>query len=106
MQKAIDALLKFRDERDWSQFHDPKNLAIAISTEANELLAEFLWKKPEEADRTKVRDEIADVLSYCLLLANHYGFDPETIVMEKITKNELRYPAAKARGNAKKYNEF
>jgi NTP pyrophosphatase (non-canonical NTP hydrolase) len=106
MEKAIKALLTFREERDWAQFHDPKNLAIAISTEANELLAEFLWKNPEDANPDKVKDEIADVLSYCLLLANHYEFDPETIVLEKIKRNEMRYPADKARGNAKKYNEL
>ena len=106
MRTAIEALVRFRDERDWSQFHDPKNLAIAISTEANELLAEFLWKKAEVADKDKVKDEIADVLSYCMLMAHHYGLDPETIVLEKMRKNELRYPADKSKGNAKKYNEL
>ena len=106
MKDAIRALLEFRDEREWAQFHDPKNLAIAISTEANELLAEFLWRKAEEANWEKVKDEIADVLSYCLLMAQHYGLDPETIVLEKIRKNEIRYPSDKSRGNAKKYNEL
>ena len=106
MEEAIRALIKFRDDRDWAQFHDPKNLAIAISTEANELLAEFLWKSSDASDVEKVKDEISDVLSYCLLMAHHYGFDPEKIVLDKVKKNELRYPTDKARGNAKKYNEL
>jgi NTP pyrophosphatase (non-canonical NTP hydrolase) len=106
MEKAKEAITKFRNARDWAQFHDPKNLAIAISTEANELLNEFLWKSHDQADKNKVKDELADVLSYCLLMANHYGLDPEQIVLEKIEKNERRYPVDKSKGNAKKYNEL
>lgn len=100
------ALLAFRDERDWEQFHNPKDLATAISIEAGELLEHFLWKKAEDADAEKVKEELADVLSFCLLLAHHYGFDVHDIVVEKIGKNAEKYPADKARGTAKKYNEL
>jgi NTP pyrophosphatase (non-canonical NTP hydrolase) len=106
MEKAMEALLAFRDSRDWAQFHNPKDLAIAISTEANELLAEYLWKSAGDVDVEKVKDEIADVLSYCLLIASHYGLDPETIILEKVARNEIRYPIEKSRGSAKKYNEL
>jgi NTP pyrophosphatase (non-canonical NTP hydrolase) len=106
MKKAMEALLAFRDSRDWAQFHNPKDLAIAISTEANELLAEYLWKSAGDVDVEKVKDEIADVLSYCLLIASHYGLDPETIILEKVARNEIRYPIEKSRGSAKKYNEL
>lgn len=106
MEKALQAILSFRDARDWKQFHNHKDLAVAISVEANELLAEFLWKSPEDADREKVRDELADIMSYCLLIAHGYGFEPETIVLDKVARNEERYPVSKSKGNAKKHNEL
>lgn len=106
MEKALQAILAFRDARDWKQFHNPKDLAVAISVEANELLAEFLWKAAESADRDKVKDELADILSFCLLMAHGYGLDPEQIVLDKVARNEERYPVSKSRGNAKKHNEL
>ncbi len=106
VNEIIEALLAFRDERDWEQFHNPKDLALAVSVEAAELLELFLWKKHEEADREKVKEEIADVLAFTFLLAEKYGFDVKQIVMEKIERNRLKYPVEKARGSARKYTEY
>jgi NTP pyrophosphatase (non-canonical NTP hydrolase) len=106
MEKALDALLKFRDERNWKQFHNPKDLAIAIQLEASELLEEYLWKTSEEGNVDKIKDELADVISYILLFAKHYEIDLEEIILEKIEKNKLKYPVEKSKGNAKKYNEL
>ena len=99
-------LLEFRDERDWAQFHNAKDLALALSIEAAELNELFLWKKPEEANLEKVKDELADVLGYALLLAEKYDLDIKEIVTNKIKKNAEKYPVNKAKGTAKKYNEL
>ena len=105
--KEITAeLLKFRNERDWEQFHNPKDLALAINIEAGELLEEFLWKKPEEAKIEKVKEELADVFAYAFLLAEKYDFDVKEIVLDKIKINGEKYPIDKAKGIAKKYNEL
>lgn len=101
-EKLTDALVQFRDERDWEQFHNPKDLAIALNIEAGELLENFLWKQPQDADINKVKEELADVLAYALLIAKHYNFNVEDIVLDKIAKNALKYPADKAKGSAKK----
>ena len=106
MDKIIAALKAFRDERDWSQFHNARDLAIALNIEAAELLEAFLWKDANAADPEKVREELADVFSFALLLADKYGFNVEEIVLEKIRRNAEKYPADKARGNAKKYTEL
>lgn len=106
MEKLISALKDFRDEREWTQFHNAKDLALALSIEAGELLEAFLWKDAATADREKVKEELADVFSFALLLAEKYGFDVEDIVLEKIRRNAEKYPANKARGNAKKYTEL
>ncbi|MCF6403569.1 nucleotide pyrophosphohydrolase [Chitinophaga filiformis] len=106
MENLINALKAFRDERDWTQFHNAKDLALALSIEASELLETFLWKDAEDADRNKVKEELADVFSFALLLAEKYNFDVEEIVLEKIRKNAEKYPADKAKGNAKKYTEL
>ncbi|MBG6233511.1 NTP pyrophosphatase (non-canonical NTP hydrolase) [Pedobacter sp. CAN_A7] len=100
------ALVDFRDERDWEQFHNPKDLALALSIEAAELNELFLWKKSEEADVQKVKDELADVLAYALLLADSYKFDINEIVLNKIKKNAEKYPVDKSKGTSKKYNEL
>jgi NTP pyrophosphatase (non-canonical NTP hydrolase) len=105
-EEIIQELLKFRDERDWEQFHNPKDLALAISIESAELLELFLWKKAEEAYSEKVKEELADIFSFSFLLAEKYGFDVKQIVLEKIKKNEKKYPVDKAKGSAKKYNEL
>ena len=106
IEEIIEALKQFRNDRDWEQFHNPKDLAIAISIEANELLELFLWKKAEDAKREKVKEELADILSYAFLLAEKYKFDIKEIVLDKIEKNGQKYPVEKSKGTAKKYNEL
>ena len=109
MKKAIQALKAFRDERDWAQFHNPKDLAAALSIEAAELQELFLWKKQDEledADPQRVREELADIMAYALLLADHYEFDIEQMVLDKIEQNGRKYPVEKAKGTAAKYNEL
>ena len=80
IKKITDKLIKFRNERDWEQFHNPKDLALAINIEAGELLENFLWKSPEEANIEKIKEELADVFAYALLLAEKYDFDVKEIV--------------------------
>lgn len=106
MDNIIKKLISFRNEREWEQFHNAKDLALAISIEAGELLEVFLWKNAEDADVEKVKEELADILAYSLLLANKYGLDVRQIVEEKIKKNEEKYPIAKSKGSSKKYNEL
>jgi NTP pyrophosphatase (non-canonical NTP hydrolase) len=99
-------LIKFRDDRDWEQFHNPKDLALAISVEAGELLELFLWKEAAEAKVEKVKEELADVLTFSFLLAHKYGLDIKQIMLEKMSANAKKYPVDKAKGNARKYNEL
>lgn len=109
IQELIEALKQFRDERDWEQFHDSKNLATAISIEAAELNELFLWKtikESEEVDKEKLKEELADIIAYTLLLANKHNFDVKQMVLDKIKKNGEKYPVDKAKSNAKKYNEL
>ncbi|KZX61942.1 MULTISPECIES: nucleotide pyrophosphohydrolase [unclassified Alcanivorax] len=106
MKDVILKLRQFRDERDWKQFHNPKDLSLALSIEASELLEVFLWKSSEDADVGKVKEELADVLAYAFLLADSYDLDISEIVLEKIRKNELKYPVNKAKGTAKKYTDL
>lgn len=105
-QEIIQALLNFRNERDWEQFHNTKDLALAINVEAGELLELFLWKNAEEANTEKVKEELADVFAFAFLLADKYGFDVKEIVLDKIKQNGERYPIEKAKGTAKKYNQL
>lgn len=105
-EEIKQALINFRNERDWEQFHNPKDLALAINVEAGELLELFLWKNPEEANREKIKEELADILAYAFLLADKYGFDIKEIVMDKIKINGEKYPIDKSKGSAKKYNEL
>ena len=106
IKEIIETLVKFRNERDWEQFHNPKDLAIAISIESAELLELFLWKKAEDANAEKVKEELADIFSYAFLLAEKYGFDVKEIVLDKIKINGEKYPVDKAKGTAKKYDEL
>ena len=105
-EEIIQALLKFRNERDWEQFHNPKDLALAISIESAELLELFLWKNAEDANIEKVKEELADIFAFAFLLANKYQFDVKEIVLNKIKQNAEKYPVDKAKGTAKKYNEL
>ena len=102
----LSEIIGFRDERDWEQFHNAKDLALAVSIEAGELNELFLWKSPDQVDAETVKDELADVLIYCFLLANKYELDISEIIHEKLKKNSLKYPVTKAKGNSKKYNQF
>jgi NTP pyrophosphatase (non-canonical NTP hydrolase) len=106
IQDIIQELIKFRNERDWEQFHNSKDLAVAISVEANELLELFLWKQKEEADKGKIKDELADVFAFAFLLAEKHGLDVKEIILEKIKTNSMKYPVEKAKGTSKKYNEL
>lgn len=107
-------VIAFRDARDWKQFHNPKDLAVGLSIEANELLELFQWKTPDQArqlmsDPKKaewVRDELADVLIYALASADEMGIDLSDALMAKIEKNEAKYPVEKSKGNSKKYTEL
>lgn len=107
--ETIQRVLKFRDDRDWKQFHTPKDLAISMNLEAAELLEVFQWSGTDLECRDKldkVREELADVLSYCILMADVCGLDLDEIMNEKVSKNEAKYPEEKARGNAAKYTEL
>ncbi|MBP6872715.1 MAG: dUTP diphosphatase [Bacteroidales bacterium] len=109
IKDIIDEIVRFRNERDWEQFHDTKNLAIALAIEAAELNELFLWKTIEESeqvDKEKVKDELADILVYALLIAHRQGFDVKETIMNKMAKNADKYPVNKAKGNAKKYNDL
>jgi NTP pyrophosphatase (non-canonical NTP hydrolase) len=105
----IEALVKFRDERDWKQFHDSKNLAIALSIEVAELNELFLWKDVKESEQVeiqRIKEELADVFAYALLLAEKHQLNVSEIVLDKIQRNAEKYPIEKAKGNAQKYTEL
>ena len=109
IREIIEALVAFRDARDWQPFHDSKNLAVALSIEAAELNEVFLWKDvnaSEEVDKSKIKEELADVFAYALLLAEKHGFNVKEIVLEKIAKNNEKYPVEKSKGSAKKYDDL
>ena len=106
IKDITNALLKFRDERDWEQFHNPKDLAIALNIESSELLELFLWRSGDDGDKERVKEELADILAFALLIANKYEFDVKEIVLSKLEKNALKYPVNKAKGNARKYTEL
>lgn len=107
--QITEALISFRDEREWGQFHDTKNLASAIAIEAAELNELFLWKTTQEAEevnRQRISEELADVLAYCFMLAARHKLDVAEIMLHKIKLNGEKYPVEKAKGSAKKYNEL
>lgn len=109
IQEITEALVKFRNERDWEQFHDTKNLATAISIEAAELNELFLWKtikESEEVNKERLKEELADVFAFAFLLAERHKLDVKKIVLDKIKLNGEKYPVDKAKGTAKKYNEL
>jgi NTP pyrophosphatase (non-canonical NTP hydrolase) len=101
VHKALEA---FVAERDWDQFHTPENLAKSIAIEAGELLECFQWGA--EADPTRVKEELADVLTYCIHLARRIGVDPDQIVLEKLEVTRKKYPVEKSRGSSAKYDRL
>ena len=108
-QETVDMILKFRDDRNWKQLHNPKDLAISISLEAAELLEVFQWSGADLECRDKldkIKEELADVVNYAVLMADACGLDLDEIVREKVRRNEEKYPVEKAFGNKAKYTEL
>jgi dCTP diphosphatase len=111
-QEITAKIREFRDERDWAQFHNPKDMAIAISLEAGELLEHFLWKNPDEVERRiaekrgEIESEIADIAIYLTELADNLGIDLLKAMEDKIRVNGEKYPAQRVKGSNKKYTEY
>lgn len=113
-EQIKEKLRQFRDERDWDQYHSPKNLSMAISVEASELMEHFLWddeedikKKLKDKEKFKeVKHELADILNYAFMMADELDVDVTEIMDKKLEKNKEKYPAEKVRGSAKKYSEY
>ena len=108
-QETINQIIKFRDDREWKQFHNPKDLAISISLEAAELLEVFQWSGADvsnEGKQDKIKEELADVVNYCVLMADACELNLDEIVQEKIKINERKYPVEKAKGRKDKYDKL
>ena len=105
MKETMERIKKFRDDRDWKQFHTPSNLAKAISIESGELLEEFLWDN-DNFNLQNVKEELADVMIYCIHMANALDVNIEDIINMKMDKNEMKYPVEKAKGKNTKYTEL
>jgi len=108
-KETVNKVLKFRDDRDWKQFHDPKDLAISISLEASELLEIFQWSRDDVycLDKIdKIKEELANVVNYCILMADACNLDLDKIITDKIKLNAAKYPVDKAKGTSTKYNEL
>ena len=106
IEELREAIVKFTKERDWDQFHNGKDLALALSIEAAELNEAFLWKDAEDVNIDKVKEELADIVNYAILIADKYNLDIKQIVLDKLNRNAEKYPVEKAYGSAKKYNEL
>jgi NTP pyrophosphatase (non-canonical NTP hydrolase) len=106
LEELREAIVRFTRERDWDQFHNGKDLALALSIEAAELNEAFLWKQAEEVNVEKVKEELADIFNYAILIADKYDLDIKQIVMDKLKRNAEKYPVEKAYGSAKKYDEL
>lgn len=106
IESIMATLTRFRDERDWAQFHNPKDLALAINVEAGELLELFLWKDPSAVNSDKVKEELADVFAFAFFLAEKYGFDIKQMILDKMESNARKYSVEKSKGTAKKYTEL
>jgi NTP pyrophosphatase (non-canonical NTP hydrolase) len=102
--RVRDELRTFVSERDWAQFHSPENLAKSVAIESGELLECFQWGSDFDTDR--VKDELADVLTYCYLLADRLGVDPHAIMLEKLARTRAKYPVESARGRSTKYDQL
>lgn len=106
LEELRKAIVQFTQERDWDQFHNGKDLALALSIEAAELNEAFLWKDASKVNVDKVKEELADIFNYAILIADKYDLDIKQIVLDKIKRNAEKYPVDKAYGSAKKYNEL
>lgn len=108
-ESSMEKINRFRDERDWRQFHNEKDLALSVTLEASELLELFQWKTAEEtviSSEERLKEELADVLIYSYMLADNLGFDIDQIIEEKLVKNNQKYPVDKSKGRNKKYSEL
>lgn len=107
IEELIQELIKFRDERNWKQFHNSKDLALALMIEAGELNELFLWKdKDEDVNEDKLKEELADVFAFGLLLANKHKLNVKEIILQKIKINSEKYPIEKSLNSSKKYNDL
>lgn len=106
IEEIMEQIVSFTKERDWDQFHNGKDLALALSIEASELNEAFLWKRAEEVNLNKVKEELADIINYAFLIAHKYDLNLKDIILEKLAKNAQKYPVDKSKGNAKKYTEL
>ena len=106
LEELRKAIVEFTQERDWDQFHNGKDLALALSIEASELNEAFLWKDANDVKVEKVKEELADIVNYAILIADKYNLDIKQIVLDKLKCNAETYPVDKAYGSAKKYNEL
>ena len=114
LKELIEKVIAFRDNRDWEQYHNPKDLAVSLSLEASELLELFQWKDAEEVEGTKsdekirqrIKEELGDIFVYALTLCHTYDFDPSEVVLEKLKLNDKKYPVEKVKGKADKYTEY
>jgi NTP pyrophosphatase (non-canonical NTP hydrolase) len=106
LKQLKNEIVRFTQERDWDQFHNGKDLALALSIEASELNEAFLWKDAKDVNVDKVKEELADIFNYAILIADKYDLDIKQIVLEKLRRNTEKYPVEKAYGSAKKYNEL
>lgn len=104
MEELMKEIKHFNEERDWDQFHSPENLAKSISIESGELLECFQWNN--EYDKDEVSEELADVFTYCIMMADKLGVNPEEIILKKLDKTRKKYPVEKAKGVSTKYNKF
>jgi NTP pyrophosphatase (non-canonical NTP hydrolase) len=106
LEKLRKEIVQFTKDRDWDQFHNGKDLALALSIEASELNEAFLWKDAKDVNKDKIKEELADIFNYAILIADKYDLDIKQIVLEKLRRNAEKYPVEKAFGSAKKYNEL
>lgn len=106
IEELRQAIVKFTQERDWDQFHNGKDLALALSIEAAELNEAFLWKDAKDVNVKKIKEELADIFNYAILIADKYDLDIKQIVLDKLKRNAEKYPVDKVYGSAKKYNEL
>ena len=104
MKELTDKIVKFNEDRDWDQFHSPDNLAKSISIEAGELLECFQWNNEYNID--EVKEELADIMNYCILMSYKLGVDPKQIVLDKLEKNAIKYPIDKSKGKSDKYDRL
>lgn len=106
IKEIMEQILQFTKDREWDQFHNGKDLALALSIEASELNEVFLWKQSEDVNIDKIKEELADIMNYAFLIADKYNLDIKEIILSKLAKNAEKYLVDKSKGNAKKYTEL